>query len=438
MPVAVEHSPNKISLEELSEKLQDLQPVPPSHELERWLVGAGLSVDQAEKNFRKSLEWRNKAGADYILDWTSPQVLNKYYPGGFAGYDPSSCPVWLIPFGGADMRGMLSCVRKEEFVDFTIQIIEKSMANMRQKTKELNTPVTQHIFIFDLEGFSLSTATHTPTLDILQRLISIYEANYPETLKAAYVLNAPKVFQIVFRIVKGAVEQKTLSKIQVFGTEDWKEPLSEAVGLGVLPAKWGGTNSSADICMGDQVPENTKNLTSPEELPGMAEVNSANVAAGAVFTLRYTFSEETKVEWKFRSEGGDIGFSIQKKLARLKNKSGSRKGKNSSGKLKKKEESFDENPDASPEDVIDLTRVRSHKEIISGRLKCEAGFTYLLHFDNSHSMFRSKRLQYGINLQGPQQEEATLEKGKREVRELGEVVTCVTDMLEVEQKTRVA
>ena len=29
-------------------------------------------------------------------------------------------------------------------------------------------------------------------------------ANYPETLKAAYVLNAPKVFQIVFRIVKVA------------------------------------------------------------------------------------------------------------------------------------------------------------------------------------------------------------------------------------------
>jgi len=436
MPVAVEQSPNKISLAELSKKLLDLQLVPPSHELERWLVGAGLSVDQAEKNYRKSLEWRKRTGVDHILQWTPPQVLKKFYPGGFAGYDPSGSPVWLIPFGGADMRGMLSCVTKEEFVDFTIQIIEKSMAYMRQKTKELNGPVTQHIFIFDLEGFSLTMATHTPTLDILQRLISIYEANYPETLKAAYVLNAPKVFQIVFRIVKGAVEQKTLSKIQVFGTDDWKEPLSEAVGLGVLPPKWGGTNSSADICMGGQVPENTKNLTSPEELPGMAEVNSTNVAAGAVFTLRYTFSKESEIEWKFQSEGGDIGFGVQKKLARLNSKSGSRKGKL---KKKKEAESFEENiDDASPEDVVDMTRVRSHKEVQSGRIKCQAGFTYLVNFDNSHSMFRSKRLQYGINLQGPQQKEATLEKGKGEVRELGEVVTCVTDMLEVEEKTRVA
>ena len=40
---------------------------------------------------------------------------------------------------------------------------------------ELNNKVTKHIFIFDLEGFSLMMATHAPTLDILQRLISIYE-----------------------------------------------------------------------------------------------------------------------------------------------------------------------------------------------------------------------------------------------------------------------
>ena len=27
-------------------------------------------------------------------------------------------------------------------------------------------------------------------------------------------------------------------------------------------------------------------------------------------------SEETEIEWKFQSEGGDIGFGIQRKLAR--------------------------------------------------------------------------------------------------------------------------
>ena len=74
---------------------------------------------------------------------------------------------------------------------------------------------------------------HGPTMDILQRLIGVHEgggkmfffiltlyillisyglgiqlminiflANYPETLKGAYVLNASSFFQIVFKIVQ--------------------------------------------------------------------------------------------------------------------------------------------------------------------------------------------------------------------------------------------
>ena len=54
-------------------------------------------------------------------------------------------------------------------------------------------------------------------MEILQKLISVYEgegyfdnirscllfsANYPETLKAAYVLNASSFFQLVFKIVQ--------------------------------------------------------------------------------------------------------------------------------------------------------------------------------------------------------------------------------------------
>ena len=50
-------------------------------------------------------------------------------------------------------------------------------------------------------------------------------------------------------------------------------------------------------------------------------------------------------------QGGDFDCH------RLKSKSGSRQGKNSRGKLKKAENSFDENRDATPEDVVDLTRV---------------------------------------------------------------------------------
>ena len=77
---------------------------------------------------------------------------------------------------------MLSCVTKEEFVDFSIQIIENSMgeenylgsieslfviilsnisAYMRQKTKELNNPVR-----YNMISIVISTAASMRNVDV--------------------------------------------------------------------------------------------------------------------------------------------------------------------------------------------------------------------------------------------------------------------------------
>ena len=55
--------------------------------------------------YRKSLIWRRQNGVDKIQDWEAPLVLRKFYPGGFCGFDTEGCPVWIIPFGKADMKG---------------------------------------------------------------------------------------------------------------------------------------------------------------------------------------------------------------------------------------------------------------------------------------------------------------------------------------------
>ena len=54
-----------------------------------------------------------------------------------------------------DFLGMLACVSKEEFVDFTLKIVETSLQLMRKKSIQSGKPSSQHVFIFDLEGFSL-------------------------------------------------------------------------------------------------------------------------------------------------------------------------------------------------------------------------------------------------------------------------------------------
>ena len=64
--------------------------------------------------------------------------------------------------------GILLSDSKDDFVDFTIKIVETSLNLMRKKSQELGSSVViQHVFIFDLEGFSLGVRniydTHTFT-----------------------------------------------------------------------------------------------------------------------------------------------------------------------------------------------------------------------------------------------------------------------------------
>jgi len=343
-------------------------------------------VGEAETLYRASHTWRRQKGVDRLIRWKPPVVLRNFYPGGFAGFDRDGSPVWIIPFGGADMKGwkeeymiqflldisgMLACVSIEEFLDFTLKIVECSMRLMRKKSQSSGKPVSQHVFIFDLDGFSLKAATHGPTIEILQRLISVYEANYPETLKAAYVLNASSIFQIIFKIVKSTVQQKTLGKIQVFGTDGWKEPLLKSVPADILPTQWGGTKNGEGICMGGEVTEEYLQQAKPKEIPGMGEIFQTKIEAGSLLSLPQIVTTDCDLRWKFRSEGGDLCFGVKKKKS-------------------------DSNSSTTVEDVLALSRVASHKDLQCGVLSCKAGFTYLLCFDNTFSNFRSKTVLYSV------------------------------------------
>ena len=62
-------------------------------------------LEASEAMYRRSAQWRTARRVAELLTWTPPSVLQTYYPGGRAGYDADNCPVWIIPFGTADVKG---------------------------------------------------------------------------------------------------------------------------------------------------------------------------------------------------------------------------------------------------------------------------------------------------------------------------------------------
>ena len=64
-------------------------------------------MEEAESLYRASADWRRQKGVDRLIKWKPPFIIKNYYPGGFAGFDNDGCPVWIIPFGQADVKGIL-------------------------------------------------------------------------------------------------------------------------------------------------------------------------------------------------------------------------------------------------------------------------------------------------------------------------------------------
>ncbi|KAK8380333.1 hypothetical protein O3P69_016738 [Scylla paramamosain] len=292
--------------------------------------------------------------------------------------------VWVIPYGGCDMRGLLSSVKKADYIRYTIRVLEASRRDMQQQTQQLGWPVNQQCCIFDLDNFSLKHVTWKPAMDVILELVQLYEANYPEFLKCAYVINAPKVFTLAYALIKPFLHEVTLKKIKIFGQSGWKEVLRQDIEPGQLPQHWGGSRTDPDgnpkcpsqICLGGEVPKKYYLSLSKSNLSKLTEnenLSSITLSKGGKKRLKYEVKKPgSHLRWEFRTEDFDIGFGVSRKL-------------------KKGEE----------EVLVPLQRVNSQLVTEEGYLVCTEPGTYVVTFDNEFSYMRSKKVLYSVSVVKP-------------------------------------
>ena len=85
-------------------------------------------------------------------------------------------------------------------------------------------------------------------LDLSIQVVQIYEANYPELLRRVFVINAPKIFSILYSMALPFIHERTRSKIQIFShdSKQWKAALLAEIDPDQLPAMYGGTMTDPD------------------------------------------------------------------------------------------------------------------------------------------------------------------------------------------------
>lgn len=328
--------------------------------------------------------WRKVNQIDTILrDFVPADVVIKFLPLTRIGFDKEGAPIRYFAFGDMDAKGILKSVKKTDCIRAVIQCFEEDVVAMKEQSEKLGKPIEQWTYIFNFENYTLSKATHKLTLETLISLFMAYEANYPERLKAAYIINASLYFTLVFSVIKPLLSGATVKKITIFGKDGWREELQKSIDPEVLPAFLGGNRTDPDgnpLCNasvkhGTLVPEEYYRTKTTNRLSTQPGVQKLTVARMSKVNLNLDVAEPgSLIEWEFETVGKDIGFGLLYKNSICDN-------------LEK--------------ELVPNQRVDTQLISEAGVFQCERPGTYILVFDNTYSWIHQKEIYFKAAVVNP-------------------------------------
>ncbi|KAG8174498.1 hypothetical protein JTE90_000197 [Oedothorax gibbosus] len=332
----------------------------------RFLRARGHNVDAAENMLKNHIKWRNEIKYDTILTDYTPHKFAKtaYFSLSRMGNDLEEAPVSLFHFGNLDSKGMVKSIKTQDMELYAAYYLEKKVEAMKEVSAKTGKHIDKWVLIFDFENFSLASATHKPTLEFFGALTSLYEGNFPERLKTAYIINNSYYFSLFWAVLKPILSPSTATKFHILGKTGWQEELLKAISPDVLPVYYGGNRTDPD---GDPMCKSVfANQTGSARIPGAKKLTVARSSKSEVPV--HVPSPGSTLDWEFTLMTRDIGFGLLYKDHR------------------------------KTEAVIPQQRIETSEATESGMFKCEKSGTYIIEFDNTFSWLHSKEIYYTFKI----------------------------------------
>ncbi|KAL2935645.1 Phosphatidylinositol transfer protein 3 [Bienertia sinuspersici] len=197
--------------------------------LRRFLRARDLDIEKGGTMLLKHLKWRRTfIPKGYVLETEIEHELaqNKAFVG---GNDKKGRPI-LVVFARRHFQNN-TLGGSDEFKRFAAYVLDKICSSSRM-------PVGQEKFcaIGDLQGWGYSNS------DIRGYLggLSILQDSYPERLGKLFIVNAPRIFMAVWKIIYPFIDDKTKTKIVFVEKRQLKSTLLEDIDESQLADKYGG------------------------------------------------------------------------------------------------------------------------------------------------------------------------------------------------------
>ncbi|NXL33962.1 S14L2 protein, partial [Glaucidium brasilianum] len=232
------------------ENLQDVLPSLPSQDdyfLLKWLRARSFDLPKSEAMLRKVSGHPAFWGDPTTLlssSQLSPGVIKKYMSGGMCGYDREGSPIWYEIIGPLDAKGLLFSASKQDLLKNKFRDCEVLRHQCEQQSQKLGKKIEMVLMVYDCEGLGLKHLWK-PAVETYGELLSMFEENYPESLKRLFIVKAPKIFPVAYNLVKHFLSEDTRKKVVVLGS-NWKEVLQRYIDPAQIPVEYGGTLTDPD------------------------------------------------------------------------------------------------------------------------------------------------------------------------------------------------
>ncbi|XP_042515447.1 phosphatidylinositol/phosphatidylcholine transfer protein SFH9-like [Macadamia integrifolia] len=277
------------------------------HTMRRFLKARKFDLEKTVQMWAEMLKWRKEYGVESIVQdfvYEEFEEVQRYYPHGYHGVDKEGRPVYIERLGKIDPTKLMEVTTVDRFLKYHVQGFEKNFSEKFPACsiaakRQINSSTT----ILDVQGLnwmSFSKAAH----ELITRMQKLDGDNYPETLNQMFIVNAGSGFKLLWNTVKGFLDPRTTSKINVLGNK-FQSKLLENIDASQLPDFLGGSCSCPNEggCMKSNKgpwndPEIMKivgNEISSAESGSDVEVSSTGLRISS-FTQLTTLREEERID----------------------------------------------------------------------------------------------------------------------------------------------
>ena len=168
------------------------------------------------------LEWRRKEGIESLARQT-PERLGRFdelWTWSRCGNDEWGHPVCWDRLGAVAWDPLLHEFGEEEVCRLFFRRLERLRLEKLQTGEEKGHAVYKHVYIVDLSELSMMRVLQRSNRELISHTLGAVSSFYPETMLKMFLVNAPRVFPHIWRVVQPMIDPVSAAKINILGPLD--------------------------------------------------------------------------------------------------------------------------------------------------------------------------------------------------------------------------